>query len=167
MKMGRANVNAIYQKHIRDNPDLSSNPVSRWRQKRAIRKQYAASVRSGEGVAATMENAMRAAKQAAVKSRATGSFLRRHKKGAALALALFKPLSTKFLKPKVSATNADRVIGAQALVTETINNTQAQGQVKVSGQVWSARAAQDVVIPAGRDVKILRIEGVKVIVETV
>lgn len=85
----------------------------------------------------------------------------------ALALALFKPLSTKFLKPKVSATNADRVIGAQALVTETINNTQAQGQVKVSGQVWSARAAQDVVIPAGRDVKILRIEGVKVIVETV
>ena len=67
----------------------------------------------------------------------------------------------------MSATNADRVIGAQALVTETINNTQAQGQVKVSGQVWSARAAQDVVIPAGRDVKILRIEGVKVIVETV
>ena len=93
MKMGRANVNAIYQKHIRDNPDLSSNPVSRWRQKRAIRKQYAASVRSGEGVAATMENAMRAAKQAAVKSRATGSFLRRHKKGAALALALFLPVS--------------------------------------------------------------------------
>ncbi len=93
MKMGRANVNAIYQKHIRDNPDLSSNPVSRWRQKRAIRKQYAASVRSGEGVAATMENAMRAAKQAAVKSRATGSFLRRHKKGAALALALFLAVS--------------------------------------------------------------------------
>ena len=91
--MGRANVNAIYQKHIRDNPDLSSNPVSRWRQKRAIRKQYAASVRSGEGVAATMENAMRAAKQAAVKSRATGSFLRRHKKGAALALALFLAVS--------------------------------------------------------------------------
>ena len=93
MKLGRANVNAIYQKHIRENPDLSSNPVSRWRQKRAIRKQYAASVRSGEGVAATMENAMKAAKQAAVKSRATGGFLRRHKKGAALALALFLAVS--------------------------------------------------------------------------
>lgn len=85
----------------------------------------------------------------------------------ALALALFKPLSSKFLKPRVSATNADRVIGSAALVTETIDNTQAKGQVKVNGQVWSARSAQDIVIPAGTDVKVLRIEGVKVIVETV
>ena len=84
----------------------------------------------------------------------------------ALALALFKPLSSKFLKPRVSATNADRVIGSAALVTETIDNTQAKGQVKVNGQVWSARSAQDIVIPAGTDVKVLRIEGVKVIVET-
>lgn len=84
----------------------------------------------------------------------------------ALAVALFKPLSSKLLKPKLSATNADRVIGSAALVTQTIDNTQAQGQVKVNGQVWSARSNQDVVIPVGRDVKILRIEGVKVIVET-
>lgn len=84
----------------------------------------------------------------------------------ALALALFKPLSGKFLKPKLSATNADRVIGASALVTETIDNTQAQGQVKVKGQVWSARSEQDIVIPAGRTVRVLRIEGVKVIVES-
>ena len=85
----------------------------------------------------------------------------------ALALALFKPLSSKFLKPRLSATNADRVIGAHALVTEAIDNAQARGQVKVNGQIWSARSAQDVVIPEGRDVKVLRIEGVKVIVETV
>lgn len=84
----------------------------------------------------------------------------------ALTLALFKPLSSKFLKPRLSATNADRVIGAAALVTETIDNTQAQGQVRVNGQIWSARSAQDVVIPSGQDVKVLRIEGVKVIVET-
>ena len=84
----------------------------------------------------------------------------------ALALALFKPLSSKFLRPKLSATNADRVIGSAALVTETIDNTQAQGQVKVNGQIWSARSAQDIVIPVGADVRVLRIEGVKVIVET-
>ena len=86
----------------------------------------------------------------------------------ALALALFKPLSSKILKPRVSATNADRVIGSAALVTETIDNTQAQGQVKVKtdGQVWTARSAQNVVIPAGTDVRVLRIEGVKVMVET-
>lgn len=85
----------------------------------------------------------------------------------ALTLALFKPLSSKFLKPRLSATNADRVIGAAALVTETIDNTQAQGQVRVNGQIWSARSAQDVVIPSGQDVKVLRIEGVKVIVEAI
>ncbi len=84
----------------------------------------------------------------------------------ALALALFKPLSSRLLKTKASATNADRVIGSAALVTQAIDNTQAQGQVKVNGQVWSARSAQNVVIPAGTDVKVLRIEGVKVIVET-
>ena len=86
----------------------------------------------------------------------------------ALALALFKPLSSNILKPMVSATNADRVIGSAALVTETIDNTQAQGQVKVKtdGQVWTARSAQNVVIPAGTDVRVLRIEGVKVMVET-
>lgn len=85
----------------------------------------------------------------------------------ALALALFKPLSAKFLKPKQSPTNADRIIGTAALVTETIDNTQATGQVKACGQIWTARSARDVVIPAGADVKVLRIEGVKVIVETV
>lgn len=86
----------------------------------------------------------------------------------ALALALFKPLSSKILKPKVSATNADRVIGSAALVIETIDNAQAQGQVKVKtdGQVWTARSAHNVVIPTGTDVRVLRIEGVKVIVET-
>lgn len=85
----------------------------------------------------------------------------------ALALALFKPLSAKYLKPKQSPTNADRVIGAAARVTETIDNTQATGQVKACGQIWTARSAQDVVIPAGTDVKVLRIEGVKVIVEAI
>lgn len=84
----------------------------------------------------------------------------------ALALALFKPLSAKLLKPKISATNADRVIGEHAVVTEEIDNTLAQGQVKVDGQVWTARSAHEVVIPVGTEVQVLRIEGVKVVVET-
>ena len=103
MKLGRANVNAVYQKHIRDHPDLASNPISRWQQKRAIRKQYAASVRSGEGVAATMENAVRAARQAAEKSKATGSFVWKHKKGFAIAAALFLAVSV-FLNGMSSCT---------------------------------------------------------------
>lgn len=103
MKLGRANVNVLYQKHIRDHPDLASNPISRWQQKRAIRKQYAASVRSGEGVAATMENAVRAARQAAEKSKATGSFVWKHKKGFAIAAALFLAVSV-FLNGMSSCT---------------------------------------------------------------
>lgn len=93
MRLGKANVNALYQKHLRDNPQLASNPISRWRQKQAIRKQYAASVRSGEGVAATMENAMKAAKQAAERSRASGNFVWKHKNGFAAAIALFLAVS--------------------------------------------------------------------------
>ena len=93
MRMGKANVNALYRKHIRDNPQLASNPISRWQQKRAIRKQYAASVKSGQSISATMENAAKAANQAAEKSKATGNFIWKHKKGFALAVALFLAVS--------------------------------------------------------------------------
>ena len=84
----------------------------------------------------------------------------------ALSLLLFKPLSKKMFQNKVSHTNADRVLGETALVTETVDNALAKGQVRVDGQIWSARSAHDVVIPEGTEVRVLRIEGVKVIVET-
>ena len=84
-----------------------------------------------------------------------------------LALLLVRPLAQRFLKPGYSATNADRVIGATAVVTEEINNLKGTGLVSISGQVWTARSQQDIVIPAGEEVKILRIEGVKVFVERI
>ena len=84
----------------------------------------------------------------------------------ALSLLLFKPLSKKMFLNKVARTNADRVLGETALVTETVDNALAKGQVRVDGQIWSARSAHDVVIPEGTEVRVLRIEGVKVIVET-
>lgn len=85
----------------------------------------------------------------------------------AVSMLLVRPLAQKFLKPKYSATNADRVIGATALVTETIDNMTGKGLVNISGQVWTARSDQNVVINPGTEVKILRIEGVKVFVEAV
>ena len=66
-QLEKANVNALYQKHLHDNPQLASSPLSRWQQKRAIQKQYAASVKSGQTAAATMENSAKAAKKAAEK----------------------------------------------------------------------------------------------------
>ena len=84
----------------------------------------------------------------------------------ALSLMLLKPLSRKWMAGhKAARTNADRVIGETALVTEEIDNTMATGQVQVDGQIWTARSAHDVVIPAGSRVKVLSIQGVKVMVE--
>ena len=80
-------------------------------------------------------------------------------------LLLVRPLAKKFLTPRYQATNADRVIGATALVTEEIDNLKGSGLVNISGQVRTARSAHDVVIQPGREVKVLRIEGVKVFVE--
>ena len=83
----------------------------------------------------------------------------------ALTLALVRPLAAQFLKTSRTPTNADRVIGKTAAVTQTIDNTSGTGQVNVSGQIWSARSEHDVVIPSGAEVRVLRIEGVKLFVE--
>lgn len=85
----------------------------------------------------------------------------------ALALALVRPVAAKLLQPGKTATNADRVIGETAVVTQTIDNIAGQGTVKIAGQPWTARSQLDVVIPEGTRVKVIRIEGVKVYVEAV
>ena len=80
-------------------------------------------------------------------------------------LLLLRPLAKKFLTPRYKATNADRVIGATALVSEEIDNLKGSGLVNITAHVWTARSAHAVVIQPGREVKVLRIEGVKVFVE--
>ena len=83
-KLEKANVNALYQKSLRENPQLASNPVSRWRQKQAIKQQYAAARHAGQAGAATGQAAAQtahSAKSAAKKSKQTADFVRRHKKG--------------------------------------------------------------------------------------
>lgn len=83
-----------------------------------------------------------------------------------LSLALVRPIAAKFLKTGRTPTNADRVIGKTAVVTQTIDNVAGQGQVSIAGQIWTARSQREIVIPAGSEVTVLRIEGVKVFVET-
>ena len=85
-----------------------------------------------------------------------------------ISMAILRPVAKNLLKPNYSATNADRVLGATGLVTEEIDNMEGKGLVNLSGQVWSARSSQaDGVIPAGQEVRVLNIQGVKVIVEPV
>lgn len=81
-----------------------------------------------------------------------------------LCLLAVRPLAKRHLNSRVVATNADRVIGAQAQVTEEIQNVQGQGAVRVGGVTWSARSENGEVIPVGTSVRVLRIEGVKVFV---
>ena len=79
-------------------------------------------------------------------------------------LLLARPLARKLLAPGYQPTNADRILGQEAVVTETIDNLAGRGLVSVGGSVWTARAQDDQPIAAGTVVRILRIEGVKVFV---
>lgn len=85
-----------------------------------------------------------------------------------LLLMLFlKPVFKKNMGLKFVPTNADALIGLQAVVVETIDNLHAQGQVKVRGQVWTARSSdENVVYEAGVVVNVRAIEGVKLICDS-
>lgn len=79
-------------------------------------------------------------------------------------LLVIRPLAQRYVTPKQVATNADRAVGAEGMVTQAIDNRTAQGQVTVGGAVWTARADPEEPIPEGTPVRVLRIEGVKLIV---
>ena len=81
-------------------------------------------------------------------------------------LALLWPMVRKHLKPKLVATNADALVGRVCAVTEDIDPMEG-GRVKLGDVTWSARTETEEPIPAGSHVKILRIQGAKVIVEAV
>ena len=83
----------------------------------------------------------------------------------AVSFAVTRPLVKKFSTSKIQKTNADRCIGDTAVVTEEINNLEAKGQVKVDGNIWTARSENNDIIPAGEKVTVIKIEGVKLIVK--
>lgn len=79
-------------------------------------------------------------------------------------LAALWPLVRKFLKPKLTATNIDSVIGSAGLVTVAVDNVTAVGQVKLGSMEWTARSTSGDPIPVGTRIRVDRIEGVKVFV---
>ena len=91
-KLEKANVNALYQKSLQENPQLASNPLSRWQQKQQIKKQYAAAKRaaqSGGSAAGAAQKTGKAAKTVKEKAQQAGAYVMRHKKGFGIALGLF------------------------------------------------------------------------------
>ena len=82
----------------------------------------------------------------------------------AILLILTRPLVKRRFAKQIVKTNADALVGGEAVVTQTINNVEGSGLAKILGQVWSARSATGETIPEGTAVTVERIEGVKLIV---
>lgn len=82
-----------------------------------------------------------------------------------LLLIMLRPLVKNVFKVKNEKTNADRIIGENALVIQKINNEDETGQVKLMGQSWSARSEDNSIIETGEKVVVCSISGVKAIVQ--
>lgn len=85
--------------------------------------------------------------------------------GSAVLLFLTRPLAVRLLKKDAVRTNADSLIGKEAVVTERIDNLRSTGAVQVGGQVWTARSVNpEHIIEKDEIVMVRSIEGVKLIV---
>ena len=81
------------------------------------------------------------------------------------ALIATRPLVRQISKKGGAATNADRVLGGTARVTETIDNTIPSGEVYIDGKTWTARSQSGAVIAPETLVTVIRLEGVKLYVD--
>ncbi len=80
-----------------------------------------------------------------------------------LCMIWVRPKLETLRKKNVQRTNADRLIGRSGVVIVPLNGAEGKGQVKIDGQVWSAKADTD--IAEGIKVTVKAIEGVKLVVE--
>ncbi len=79
-----------------------------------------------------------------------------------------KPLVKKLSKSdKKVATNAYSIIGKKGIVVQDINPTNGIGQIKVAGEVWSAKTSDNSIIEKGNEIQIIEIDGVKAVVEPI
>lgn len=81
-------------------------------------------------------------------------------------LLLFtRPIAVRYLNKDHVKTNADRFIGQEAVVLETIDNLNASGRAQIAGMEWTARAVDEKdIIESGTIVLVERIDGVKLMV---
>ena len=79
-------------------------------------------------------------------------------------LLLLRPFLRKYVDPHKIRTNVEAVIGQKGVVTESIDNLEAVGSVKLNGLPWTARSESGEKIASGTVVTVRRVEGVKLIV---
>lgn len=79
-------------------------------------------------------------------------------------LALTRPIVVKYFKVGNVKTNVDSLIGKKGIVIEVITE-HSYGQVKINGQVWTAKGNDDKTIDRGQEIVVSSIEGVKLVVK--
>lgn len=84
-----------------------------------------------------------------------------------LLIPFTKPLTEKFFNKTIIKTNSYSLIDKHGIVISEINNIEATGQVKIDGEVWSAKSQNDLILNKGTEVKVINIDGVKLIVSPI
>lgn len=85
-----------------------------------------------------------------------------------LLILLTKPLVNNIInKGKSVQTNAYSIIGQKGIVTKEINPILGSGQIKVRGEIWSAKNLSEDIIPQNSEVEIIQIDGVRAIVKMI
>ena len=82
----------------------------------------------------------------------------------AILIPITKPFVDKYLVKKTIPTNTYSVLNKTGIITKPITSKDDVGLVKIDGEVWSAKSDNDIRIDKGTEVKVLKIDGVKLIV---
>ena len=82
-------------------------------------------------------------------------------------LVVYRPLAVKYVNSRRTKTNVDDLVGKEAKVTEKIDNLNQTGRVVLNGMDWSARTTIGGTIDVDTIVKVVGVQGVKLIVEPV
>lgn len=74
---------------------------------------------------------------------------------------------TDKIKPKEVPTNVYTILGKKAVVSQAIDSTKGSGQIKIDGDLWSAKSEAEEIIEEGSTVEILSIDGVRAVVKKI
>jgi membrane protein implicated in regulation of membrane protease activity len=85
----------------------------------------------------------------------------------AVALALLRPVARRYFTPRLTKTNVDALVGVECLVVESVDNAAYCGKVKIGDVEWTARSTTNEPIPAGTQVRVDRVQSIKVYVTPV
>ncbi|MBQ1897158.1 MAG: NfeD family protein [Lachnospiraceae bacterium] len=83
-------------------------------------------------------------------------------------LIFTRPIAMLHFNKKVVPTNVETLPGEVCVITEAVDNIGAKGKAELNGMEWTVRSASEgILIPEGARAKVLRVEGVKLIVEQI